>query len=88
MNNINRDIMMCFGRKSQRIAPASQQSTVAPGPVTSAYQDHVVDDVGRIADTLVSNSMISKDEANKQVDAIRLFREGKMSYAEMRMIAG
>lgn len=68
----------CFGRKSQIIAPKEATQS----------DDNVVTDIRRIANVLVSNNLISKENAAEQVDAVRLFTEGKMSYAEMRMRAG
>lgn len=44
--------------------------------------------IEHIADTMVEHEFISTEEAKKQVTAINDFFKGKMSYAEMRAIAG
>lgn len=41
-----------------------------------------------IAQVQVDNCLISKEEAKEQVNAIDNFFKGKLSYAEMRAIAG
>lgn len=72
--------MLCFGgRKTQRIAPKT---------ITMTKPDDIISKTTDIAKMLVDNKLINEQEAQKQVDAITRFREGKISYAEMRMIAG
>lgn len=41
-----------------------------------------------IGNMLAESGRVTKEEAAKQVDSIRDFEQGKMSYAEMRMLAG
>jgi SUMO ligase MMS21 Smc5/6 complex component len=41
-----------------------------------------------IANILVSNNIISQQEADTQLGAVSAFFQGKMSYAEMRALAG
>lgn len=48
----------------------------------------IMNDIKKCANIIVEHNIISKDEANKQVSAIHDFYNGKMSYAEMRAIAG
>lgn len=45
-------------------------------------------DFEKIAQTMVDNKIITQDDANTQLSAIQQFQQGKLSYAEMRMIAG
>lgn len=45
-------------------------------------------DINMCADILVQNKLISREEAKKQVDSIQAFFNKKMTYAEMRSIAG
>lgn len=55
---------------------------------SSTEQESDMKNIQAIGDMLVESKIISKQEANKQVSAIGNFFEGKMSYAEMRAIAG
>jgi len=53
-----------------------------------AWTEKEMNSINHIADTLVQNNIISNEEAKTQVTAINDFFTGKMSYAEMRAIAG
>jgi hypothetical protein len=44
--------------------------------------------IRHIADLLVSENMVTREDAQNQVDTIKAFFNGTMSYAEMRAIAG
>jgi len=44
--------------------------------------------IKRLANVMVDNNLISQSDAVQQVGAIRDFFSGKLSYAEMRMLAG
>lgn len=66
---------MCW--KIRKDAVKVNQVQVVPSPTIHA-----------IATTLVNNNVITADEAKTQVTAINNFFEGKISYAEMRRLAG
>lgn len=52
------------------------------------HDDPTPPHVKMIADGMVRHNVISAEEGEKQLSAIQSFYQGKMSYAEMRMIAG
>lgn len=62
-----------------------------PGPYCARVEaevDDVKEEVQKVANMMVRNNWISPNEALTQVDAINMFRNGQISYAEMRLIAG
>lgn len=76
---------MCFwifSRRTSHIAPVPVQVTPVPVPVS----DGVPNDIKTVA--AIMNNYMDPKEVSQQVDAIRDFYAGKMSYAEMRMRAG
>lgn len=58
------------------------------GAQQSAAKQKTMQEVETIGQCLVSSGNITQEEANKQVSAIQACMEGKLSYAEMRAIAG
>lgn len=85
---------MCwFFKGSCKVSP-SVDVVVSP---KTAWDDKTVpqplgekmpDVINTIASTMVTNNFLSTTEAQTQVNAINAFYEGKMSYAEMRLLAG
>lgn len=70
------------------------QSTKGGGPIANrneslnASTHEAPKEIHAIKDALVTNNFISAEEGEKQLTAIEKFYQGKLSYAEMRAIAG
>jgi hypothetical protein len=54
-------------------------------PYNVEREKDAIEDIGQ---GLVRHGLLTNEEAHEQTSAIKKFMDGKMSYAEMRMIAG
>lgn len=75
-------LFLCLGG-DVRVLPHQETQVVHVSPTETTSTR-----VEKTADTMVKHELITREEAKTQIAAINNFFQGKLSYAEMRAIAG